>query len=287
MSRFPDRYRDVSVTDVDVPLDIDALRALLTSRPVYRRTRYRRARRAERDRPRRGPQEPQSALFCDVGRRRAARRPGRDVVPAPARPRHRRAQRARQGGGPMPPVPAASSSRAGTATSTSSSTPPRGGSTSSTSHRPGRPSWSTRSSGCSTRPRTCPPTRGRPAMSSSCPTCSRRSRAEHYLLPCRGGGMDVPGRPRRYLDEVPPGARLDAARLRPLAGDPRLPVRRAGPADRHLPTHPRPRRAIRTLRRAMAHCSMRAVAPFSRQAANLDSASNLSQWPWPVGRPGN
>lgn len=40
MSRFPDRYREVSVLDVDVPLEIDALRTLLTSRPVYRRTRY-------------------------------------------------------------------------------------------------------------------------------------------------------------------------------------------------------------------------------------------------------
>jgi hypothetical protein len=40
MSSFPDRYREVSVVDVDVPLTIDALRPLLTSRPVYRRTRY-------------------------------------------------------------------------------------------------------------------------------------------------------------------------------------------------------------------------------------------------------
>ena len=40
MSRFPDRYREVSVVDVEVPLSIDALRDLLTSRPVYRRTRY-------------------------------------------------------------------------------------------------------------------------------------------------------------------------------------------------------------------------------------------------------
>jgi hypothetical protein len=45
MSRFPDRYREVSVVDVDVPLNIDALRVLLTSRPVYRRTRYLVARR--------------------------------------------------------------------------------------------------------------------------------------------------------------------------------------------------------------------------------------------------
>ena len=36
----PDRYREVSVTDVDVPLEAEALRTLLMSRPVYRRTRY-------------------------------------------------------------------------------------------------------------------------------------------------------------------------------------------------------------------------------------------------------
>lgn len=40
MSTFPHRYREVSVADVDVPLEADALHALLTSRPVYRRTRY-------------------------------------------------------------------------------------------------------------------------------------------------------------------------------------------------------------------------------------------------------
>jgi hypothetical protein len=40
MSTFPDRYREVSVTDVDVPLEPEPLRALLTSRPVYRRSRY-------------------------------------------------------------------------------------------------------------------------------------------------------------------------------------------------------------------------------------------------------
>lgn len=48
MSRFPDRYRAVSVTDVDVPLEIEPLRELLTSRPVYRRTEYMVVRRAGR-----------------------------------------------------------------------------------------------------------------------------------------------------------------------------------------------------------------------------------------------
>ena len=40
MTTIPDRYREVSITDVDVPLTLDALRPLLMSRPVYRRTRY-------------------------------------------------------------------------------------------------------------------------------------------------------------------------------------------------------------------------------------------------------
>jgi hypothetical protein len=38
MTTYPDRYREVSVTDVDVPLEPGPLRALLTSRPVYRRS---------------------------------------------------------------------------------------------------------------------------------------------------------------------------------------------------------------------------------------------------------
>lgn len=40
MTTFPDRYREVSVTDVDVPLEAGPLRDLLTSRPVYRRSDY-------------------------------------------------------------------------------------------------------------------------------------------------------------------------------------------------------------------------------------------------------
>jgi hypothetical protein len=40
VSTFPDRYREVSVVDVDVPLEVEPLRELLMSRPVYRRTRY-------------------------------------------------------------------------------------------------------------------------------------------------------------------------------------------------------------------------------------------------------
>jgi len=45
---LPDRYREVSVTDVDVPLEPEPLRQLLMSRPVYRRTKYVLARHADR-----------------------------------------------------------------------------------------------------------------------------------------------------------------------------------------------------------------------------------------------
>jgi hypothetical protein len=40
MTLVPDRYREVSVTDVDVALQAEPLVALLRSRPVYRRTRF-------------------------------------------------------------------------------------------------------------------------------------------------------------------------------------------------------------------------------------------------------
>ena len=36
----PAQYREVSVAEVPVPLEEGALRAYLTGRPVYRRTRY-------------------------------------------------------------------------------------------------------------------------------------------------------------------------------------------------------------------------------------------------------
>jgi hypothetical protein len=40
MTTYPGRYRGVSVTDVEVPLEAGPLRELLTSRPVYRRSDY-------------------------------------------------------------------------------------------------------------------------------------------------------------------------------------------------------------------------------------------------------
>jgi hypothetical protein len=66
MSTFPHRYREVSVADVEVPLEDEALRALLTSRPVYRRTRYIVVRREAATALVEVRTKPTSALFYDV-----------------------------------------------------------------------------------------------------------------------------------------------------------------------------------------------------------------------------
>jgi hypothetical protein len=64
MTSFPDRYRDVSVTDVDVALEAGPLRALLTSRPVYRRSDYMVVRRAGQAALVRLVRGPETGLFC-------------------------------------------------------------------------------------------------------------------------------------------------------------------------------------------------------------------------------
>ncbi len=69
MSTVPERYREVSVTDVDVPLESGPLRDLLTSRPVYRRSEYmvvRRAGQAALVRLHRGPETGLFARLEDV-----------------------------------------------------------------------------------------------------------------------------------------------------------------------------------------------------------------------------
>ncbi len=66
MSVLPDRYREVSVTDVEVPLEAEPLRTLLMSRPVYRRTRYVLARRSGRTALVEVDKRPGEGLFRDV-----------------------------------------------------------------------------------------------------------------------------------------------------------------------------------------------------------------------------
>ena len=66
MSRYPDRYRGVSVTDVDVPLELGPLRELLMSRQVYRRTQYMVVRNAGRAALVEIHKSTSAPLFCDV-----------------------------------------------------------------------------------------------------------------------------------------------------------------------------------------------------------------------------
>jgi hypothetical protein len=66
VTRLPERYRSVSVTDVDVPLEQDALRELLTSRQVYRRTEYMVVRNGDAAALVRIVKSTSEPLFCDV-----------------------------------------------------------------------------------------------------------------------------------------------------------------------------------------------------------------------------
>ena len=66
MTVLPDRYREVSVTDVDVPLQVEPLLGLLRSRPVYRRTRFVVARHGGRAALVEVRTRPGSGLFWDV-----------------------------------------------------------------------------------------------------------------------------------------------------------------------------------------------------------------------------
>lgn len=66
MTTLPDRYREVSITDVDVPLEHESLRGLLMSRPVYRRTRYVIVRRAGSAALVEVVKRPSDELFWDV-----------------------------------------------------------------------------------------------------------------------------------------------------------------------------------------------------------------------------
>jgi hypothetical protein len=66
VTTFPERYRQVSVADVDVPLDEASLRALFLSRPVYRRTRYIVCRSGGRTALVEVTKPTEDPLFCDV-----------------------------------------------------------------------------------------------------------------------------------------------------------------------------------------------------------------------------
>lgn len=66
MSTFPQRYRQVSVADVEVGLDEAGLRALFLSRPVYRRTRFIVARAGGRAAVAEVTKTTETPLLCEV-----------------------------------------------------------------------------------------------------------------------------------------------------------------------------------------------------------------------------
>ena len=204
MTRFPDRYREVSVTDVDVPLEAGPLRELLTSRPVYRRSDYmvvRRGGQAALVRLTKGPEAGLFAPVVDVELLAAPtetvylRRPGLDTgVPTALLAAAAEAPGARcvvvEGSyghvsfvldpapvrvhvlDVVPPRPAKLLDQLQRVLETADDLP-----------------------GLQLVPHVV-------ELADLLPVPGEGN----YLLPCRGGGMDVPGTTVAYLDEVPPRA---------------------------------------------------------------------------------
>lgn len=202
MSRFPDRYREVSVVDVDVRLDLDALRALLTSRPVYRRTRYLVARHGDAIALVEVRTVATPALFHDVAD--VSLLSGPDETTYLHRPDL-------DTGVPSELVTAAADApgarcvvvegRYGHVSFVLDPTPVR------LHVLDVAPPWPAKLVDQVERvlqtAEDLPAVRALPRvveLSSLLPAAPRG----HYLLQCRGGGMDVPGASVSYLDEVPP-----------------------------------------------------------------------------------
>jgi len=202
VTTIPDRYREVSVTDVDVPLEAGSLRALLMSRPVYRRTRYVLVRSAGRAALVEVDTRPSDGLFCDVEQARllagpdetawvvrpdldpglpgdlaraAADNPGARCVVLEGRyghisfvldsaPLHLQVLEV------APPYPAKLLDQVRRVLDTAEELP-----------------------GVLPVPRVV-----------ELDTLVPGGATGHYLLPCRGGGIQVPGTTVHYLDEVPP-----------------------------------------------------------------------------------
>lgn len=204
MTTFPARYREVSVTDVDVPLELAPLRELLTSRPVYRRSDHMVVRRAGQTALVRLVRGPETGLFAPLvdiellarpDETVYLRRPGLDTaVPTALLSAAAEAPGARcvvvEGAyghvsfvldpspvrvhvlDVVPPRPAKLLDQLQRALQTADDVP-----------------------GVELVPHVVDLADLLPA-----------ERDVRYLLPCRGGGMDVPGAEVAYLDEVPPRA---------------------------------------------------------------------------------
>jgi hypothetical protein len=217
MNRIPDRYREVSVVDVDVPLEIDALRALLTSRPVYRRTRYIVARHGDSTALVELPETASTALFHDVA--------DVSLLAGPEETTYLRCPDIDTGVSSQL-VKAAMEARGARCVVVEG----RYGHVSFVlDPDPARlhvldvaPPWPPKL--VDQVERVLQTAEDLPAVLPlphvvELPDLLPAVRSAHYLLQCRGGGMDVPGASVSYLDEVPPRAEwtlLGCARSRAI-----------------------------------------------------------------------
>jgi hypothetical protein len=217
MTRVPDRYRAVSVTDVTVPLELDPLRALLTSRPVYRRTEYMVVRNAGSVAVVRVSKSTSEPLFCDVDDVELLAGPGETVY------LHRPEL---DTGVPSALVKAAQDvpdarcvvveGRYGHVSFVLDPTPLR------LHVLDVVPPWPAKLLDQVGRvldtAEDLPDTLVLGHVVELADLLPRKQ-AAHYLFPCRGGGMDVPGSTVDYLDEVPPArdwVQLGCARSRQI-----------------------------------------------------------------------
>lgn len=202
MSRFPDRYRAVSVLDVDVPLEAGALHALLTSRPVYRRTRYVVVRGGGKTALVEVSTTTAEALFYDVA--------GTDLLAGPGETAYLLRPEI-DTGVPSELVRAAQDApdarcvvvegRYGHVSFVLDPDPVR------LHVLDVAPPWPAKL--VDQVERVLQTAEDLPAVLPvprvvELPDLLPEARAGHYLLQCRGGGMDVPGSVVSYLDEVPP-----------------------------------------------------------------------------------
>ena len=195
-------------------------------------------------------------------RRRDACWPGRTRRRARApRRRHRRCRASWPGPPPTRPARGASSWRAATGTSASSSTRRRCGCTCSTSSPPYPAKLVDQVSGCSPTAEDLPGVVLVPEVVELADLAAAApSRPAHYLLPCRGGGMQVAGADGVLPRRGAAAARLDPARLRPVAGHPRLLLPRRGAGVRQVDICPRALAArdepCPTARRVLTKCCL-------------------------------
>ncbi len=225
-------------TVADVDFTAEGLTAHFLGREVYRHTRFVVVRSADRRRHRGGrgrPSRRRGPVRAGEGGR-GARPPPRVRLRGRSRGRHGHPVVAgrggpgagarcpvRGGGGPVP------------ARELHPRPPARSASGWATWSRRARPSSSTRPGGCWRVAEDLPPIELVPDVVDLVELARSRPSAT-YLLPCRGSGFELDGCRGRLPRPAPRPPGVDAARLRPLPGHPRVVLRRPARSDgRHLP----------------------------------------------------